>query len=744
MRNLLVSVSAVVVLHILLLPVFAGQPQHPAVGEKPSRPVWRVLEPGQQPDDARLGEPRHLRDEYHPWKPAQTKEAWKKQQQAIRKQVLVATGLWPMPPKTPLEPVVHGKIDRGDYVIEKVFFASYPGHYVTGNLYRPTKIEGRVPGVLCPHGHWRNGRFYDAGKKKARQQLDKGAEKSMAGARFPVQARMVHLARMGCIVFHYDMVGYADSQQIAHRKGFTDVEAGLRLHNFMGLQTWNSIRALDFLLSRPHVDPERIGVTGASGGGTQTFMLGAVDPRPDVAFPAVMVSTSMQGGCVCENASYLRQGINNIAIAALFAPRPLAMSGADDWTVDIETKGLPELKQVYAHYGRKDLVHARAFPQFNHNYNNVSRELMYGWFNKHLNLGLDSIAEGDFWPAEPPEKELAVFDEEHPLPDDAKSADELREYLTEVHDKQFRELVPNEADKLAEYRRVVGTAARVMLDEGVPAPEQIETTVAAEDLEEGIRLLKGTAGRRDAGEQVPWLALVPDNFAGSVVLWIDKAGKSHLFDDGQPKAAVRKLLDAGNVVASADMFLTGEFIDGHEANDPEVNETYPGYTFGYNRPVLANRVRDILTVIGQRNSRKIRQAANSATAGGNGSPSAKLTLVGTGDAGPWTLLAAALAGENVERAIVDLDGFRFGQIESVEDPMFLPGALKYGGIGGLAALAAPTPLTVAGTGEASSPELEPLAQVYKAAGGELTLLEELTEKQVVRELRNAVERRTTE
>src|SRR5207248_1490714 len=106
----------------------------------------------------------------------------------------------------------------------------------------------------------------------------------------------------------------------------TDAEAELHLQSFMGLQTWNSIRALDFLQSLPEVDARRIGVTGASGGGTQTFMLCAVDDRPAVAFPAVMVSTAMQGGCICENCSYLRQDAGSIDLAGLFAPKPLAMS----------------------------------------------------------------------------------------------------------------------------------------------------------------------------------------------------------------------------------------------------------------------------------------------------------------------------------------------------------------------------------------------------------------------------------
>jgi dienelactone hydrolase len=304
----------------------------------------RVFPEGEKPGDSRIGKVRTLNDKDFMLEVPATLEQWKKRRQEVREQVLVANGLWPMPEKTPLNPVIHGKIDRDDYTVEKVFFASHPGHYVTGNLYRPKGREGKLAGVLCPHGHWANGRLYDAGEKAAQALVDQGAEKTIEGARFHIQARCAHLARMGCVVFHYDMVGYADSDAIPHRQGFTDTEAELRLQNFMGLQTWNSIRALDFLLSLPEVDPSRIGVTGASGGGTQTFILCAIDDRPAVAFPAVMVSTAMQGGCICENCTYLRQGTGNIELAGLFAPKPLAMSGADDWTIDIETKGLPELR----------------------------------------------------------------------------------------------------------------------------------------------------------------------------------------------------------------------------------------------------------------------------------------------------------------------------------------------------------------------------------------------------------------
>ena len=223
--------------------------------------------------DARLEKAKTLND-YHPFTPPRDADSWAQRAERVREQILVAAGLWPMPPKAPLQPVVHGKIERDTYTVEKVFFQSHPGFFVTGSLYRP-KASGskRRPAVLSPHGHFSSGRFYERSKKDALAQIADGKESTLAGAQYPLQARCAMLARLGCVVFHYDMVGYADSRQIEHGYAFGDVEAELRLQNMFGLQLYNSIRALDFLSGLPDVDPERIGVTGASGGGTQTSFL---------------------------------------------------------------------------------------------------------------------------------------------------------------------------------------------------------------------------------------------------------------------------------------------------------------------------------------------------------------------------------------------------------------------------------------------------------------------------------------
>lgn len=669
--------------------------------------VARVTEPGKLPADARLGKPRDLYDKYHPWVPPTNLKAWEAEAQKIRERVLVSQGLWPMPPKTPLNAVIHGKIDRDGYTVEKVYFQSHPGHYVTGNLYRPKKSEGKHAAVLCPHGHWKNGRFYDAGEgvdgeRAAAEQIKSGAEKFESGARYPLQARCITLARMGCTVFFYDMVGYADSKGIDHRSGMTDAEAELRLQNHMGLQTWNSIRALDFVCSLPEVDDKRIGVTGASGGGTQTFMLCAIDPRPAAAFPAVMVSVDMQGGCVCENADYLRIGINNIALASLFAPKPMAMSGADDWTIDIEKKGLPEMKQVWSLYGKAENVHAKAYPQFKHNYNQVAREMMYGWFNEHLKLGQTApIVEKDFKPVPP--KELSVWNDEHPVPKDVKNAAQLREYLTEVSQKQWEELKPTTPEKLKEFQRVVGTAARVTLDDGVPAADGVESSLKTVELNENLKVVKGPIGRKGAGEKVPFLAIVPKNFNGTVLVgYVKDKSIASMFKDGKLDKELSFLVDSGNAFALVDPLSTGEFVEaGKEPAYPKVQEAFPGYTFCYNRPLLSQQVHDLLTGVAV--ARSLQGVKRTVLFGGIQS-----------------LLARIVAGDKVDDALLQIRDPLPMATASSQDPLFLPGVLKYGGYYGLAAAAAPHKLFFMTPPAGSDPGLEALKTAYSQSTSPLT------------------------
>jgi hypothetical protein len=661
----------------------------------------RVLPVGTKPADARLKPQRTLNDKFHPWVPPASKEAWEAEATRIRQQLLVSLGMWPMWEKTELQPVVTGTLDRGDYTVDKVYFASRSGHYVSGVVYRPKNAKGQIPAVLCPHGHWAEGRFYDAGEKGAADQLATGAEDFLSGARSPLQARFVQLARMGCLVFHYDMVGNADSQVIEHRTQFNDVAASLRLQNKMGLQTWNSIRAVDYVLSLPEVDPARIGVTGASGGGTQTFMLCALDPRPAAAFPAVMVGTAMQGGCQCENADYLRVGINNVAIAGLMAPRPLGMVGADDWTIDIETRGLPELKQVYGYYGVSDHVAAKTYSQFPHNYNQWSRELMYRWFAKHLKLAPDApVNQLDFWPLT--REQLTVYTEKHPVPADALKADALRQKMAEESDAAWAALLPKTKADLAKYKESIRPVLGVLLDRGLPVEEEVITDdVDTKDVND-LKVLTARIGRKSEGTQLPIVSVYhEDRFDGRVAIWIDGAGKSALFEaSGQPTPAVRQLAMAGFAVTSVDQFLTGEFLNEGESPVYKVEEGFPAYTYCYNRPLLAHRVRDVLTLI---RTSTLHPDVKS------------VHLVGTGDGGLIALLARSTFDGAVGKCLVDLNGFAFSSVSAVSDPRLLPGAVKYGGVGGLTITAAEGETAIYGATDANKSELGVWTSLQPAA-----------------------------
>lgn len=304
---------------------------------------------------------RTLNDRFDPPRFASV-ETWTPRARYLRERVLASAGLLPMPERTPLNASVFGEISHPDYLVSRVFFESLPGFFVTGNLYRP-KGAGPFPAILSPHGHWTNGR------------LEHTAINSGPG-------RAIGLARQGFVVFTHDMVGYNDSRQLPHTFGGQRENLwGLSLG---GLQLWNAIRALDFLETLPYVRRDGFGVTGESGGGTQTFLLGAVDDRVAVAAPVNMISLQMQGGCLCENMPGLRVDTNNVEIAAAIAPRPLLMvSATGDWTKETLEREFPAMRSAYALFGAESKVHAVRFDA-EHNYNKDSREAMYAWMARWL------------------------------------------------------------------------------------------------------------------------------------------------------------------------------------------------------------------------------------------------------------------------------------------------------------------------------------------------------------------------
>lgn len=670
----------------------------------------RALAAGTLPDDVRLQPPKDLNG-YFPFTPSKSRAEWEPRADYVRRQILVSQGLWPMPTKTPLNAVVHGRIERDGYTVEKVYFESAPGFFVTGNLYRPKNPKGKVPGVLFAHGHWKDARLSEETEPKLRQEIATGQERFEQGGRSRFQAMCVQLARMGCVVWQWDMLSDSDarqfSDQVVHRFakqrpemntttrwGLYSPQAEAHLQSIMGLQTWNAVRSLDFLLSLPEVDPERTAITGASGGGTQTMLLAAIDPRIKLSFPAVMVSTAMQGGCTCENSSLLRVGTGNVEFAALFAPKPQGMTTANDWTKEMSTKGFPDLKQHYTMLGAPNQVMLHRGEHFPHNYNAVSRSAFFTWLNRHFKLGLtEPVIEADFAPLS--RADLTVWDTAHPAPkeNDPEFERSLLAWFTQDAEQQLRAA----AASPERLRATAGAALEVLIGRTLAQAGEVAWRLKDKTDRGSYTELTGVLHNATHHEELPVIWLHPRQNKGRAIVWLDDAGKSSLYTAaGAVKPAVQRLLDAGFTVLGADLLFQGEFNAGGTA--PAQNRLvanpreFAGYTYGYNSTLFAQRTHDVLTLVSF-----LRNAAQP----GQTKP-VSVSVAGFGRAGPIAAAARALAGSAIDRAAVATGGFRFGKLLDYRDPMFLPGGAKYLDVPGLIALGAPHPLWVAG--EAAAPE----------------------------------------
>ncbi len=275
----------------------------------------------------------------------------------------------------PMKPHIFGAVEYQDFVVEKVVFASLPGFYVAGNLYRPKDTSKKYPAVLNPHGHWEYGRV----------------DTDPLG-RLP--QRCANMAMRGMVAFIYDMVGWCDSRQIDHNGYLPEFDDWNFSH--FALQLNNSIKALDFISALPYVDNMRIGCTGCSGGATQTWFLAALDERIKAAAPINMVSAYMQGGCGCENAPFLRTKYCSVDYTMCIAPRPLFLAASDgDWTAHSLEVEFPAVRKVYDLYGAGKQLETfyRSAP---HCYDKPTRERVYDFFCRTFGLDNAHPEEIDF------------------------------------------------------------------------------------------------------------------------------------------------------------------------------------------------------------------------------------------------------------------------------------------------------------------------------------------------------------
>ena len=555
----------------------------------------------------------------------ETLTSWQERRIKLRAQVRASASLFPPRAHTPLNPRYFAKMQEDGYTVETVTLETMPGFFLGGDLYRPTDGLKKHPAILHPHGHWKKGRLEDI-------------------PTYSSPRLAANLAKQGFVVFAYDMVGYNDTRQLPH--DFGSQQELLWGFNPLAVQTWDSIRVVDFLQSLPDVDPDKIGVTGASGGGTQTFLLTSVDERVKAAAPVNMVSFIMQGGCVCENAPGLRVGTNNVEIVSLFAPKPLLIvSATGDWTKNVPKEEFPAVQSVYRLFNEPQNVEVVQIDA-PHNYNRESREAVYAFFNKIFYNRSAAPAETDIR-IEPDEKLLAWGN---------------RDYPADIQGK-----VKSRADILAwwqeEARQAVAAARRPQLRYwlthilGAEWPVHVTTIEAAGkaspgkhggDAESAGTEYEGALSRAGMGEHIPYRFI---DGKGEPALYLDPKGIASAIKSDK----VQSWLKEKRPVLLIDAFQTGA---AREPREPKGDSQF----LTYNVSDDAARVQDVLTALRWLSTRK----------------HGRVEIEAVNSARWWAVFAAA-----VSRTQVRFE-FKPDEFKSTDDELitefYVPGLQLAGGV----------------------------------------------------------------
>lgn len=295
------------------------------------------------------------------------KTEWEARRDTLRKEVRERLGIDKLLPICSKEKPEYSKIRKFDgYTVQNFRLKTANGHTVCGSIYAPTS-KGKHPLIICPNGHFSNGRY---GKVQ--------------------QLRLGTLARMGAICVDYDLWGWGESADEVGSKAHQTPEAHV-------MQALNGIRILDWMIQRKDVDTKRIGVNGGSGGGTQTVLLTVLDDRYTAANPVVSVSSWFDGGCPCESGMPIQLaggGTCNAELAAMFAPKPMMLvSDGGDWTSTTPELEYPYLQRIYGFYGATDKVSNIHLPKERHDFGDNKRNAVYKFFIDTFNLDASKLDE---------------------------------------------------------------------------------------------------------------------------------------------------------------------------------------------------------------------------------------------------------------------------------------------------------------------------------------------------------------
>jgi len=613
-----------------------------------------------------------------------TLAAWQTRKLMIRRQLERSWGALPKK-HCPLEPKVLGELKRDGYRVEKLVFQTRPGVLMTANAYVP-EGEGRRPAVLCVHGHWR------------------GAKQDPV-----VQSRCLGLVKLGFFVLVVDAFGAGErgvgkplGEYHGEMTAATLWPTGLALS---GLQVYENMRAVDYLQSRPEVDPQSIGITGASGGGNQTMYAGAYDERFGCVVPTCSVGTYQAylgaACCMCEVVPGALAYTEEWGLLAMVAPRGLmiisATKDAFQFSVGEAAKSIATAKEIFQLYDRSE--HARhAIFESGHDYSRPMREAMYGWMTLHLKR------EGDGEPIAEPE-----FQTEDP--------EDLRCYPGETRPDTFV-TIPRFA--AAEARRLIGSGTapdhrehweseQQMMIEGLDrvlggrpesGPIEVEEEVDDDPAVDGrVRSLRF--------ESEPGVTIAAKHFQGRgkrLAVLLDLEGMEHAAES----AIAHGLRDAAWDLVIADLRATGALAQAGDVVGHAPDHNTAEWSLWIGLPLLGQWAWDVSRLL-------------DAIKASNSSLPEEVAVVGVGPAGLVALVAAAqdqrikkLATVGTLASFVSDEPYREQRLGTLA-----PGMLRYvGDIGRLAALFAPRRLVVAGGVHGGGQELAPdeLVRSFAYAG----------------------------
>ena len=512
------------------------------------------------------------------WQLPRNNDEWQNRRTQIRGRLLKEMGLDPLPERTPLN-VKKIKLHQMDgYTIETMVYYSRPDFPVTAALFRPDGPvpEGGRPAVVVPPGH-----TLKIGK-----------------AYFSYYAACIKLAKLGFVVLTYDAIGHGErcaAGNTHHEAGFALLPLG---ETVLGWMVWDSMRGIDYLQSLPDVDPERIGITGNSGGGLNSLYTAVVDERIKSAAPAGYLYDNVEWikysgpNCTCCYVPEQFRYMDLWEIEGLIAPRPTRMlQGSYDYIFPVSGSRLAgrKVEALYDILGIGDKADYYEIPKYPHGYAQPFREAAYGWMMKNLMGKGDgsAIPEGEIKPLTPEEDYIYCYPPgslfgKVPSVTDLAYAKGLKmvEQLPPLTDSKHKSEVEALVTKLT---------APPSLDPDFLIPNVIDSVADRGTVMEKVYFVS------EMGQHIPGLFWIPKGVKPpyKVVIVVDDKGKAAVAESD----LVDKILKTGHAVLSVDLRGRGETLGKINNGDRTNNFAFATVSMSWGEPLSGRRAFDISRTI---------------------------------------------------------------------------------------------------------------------------------------------------